>query len=308
MSREIRLCGIVPPVITTFKNDDKFSLDEEKQADHIEFLVKNGVHGIFPLGTAGEFALLNREERKKVIQICVNASKNDLPVIAGISDSSTLNAVTYAKDAEEAGADAVIATPPYYYSTNDEGLFNHYKMISQSVSLPVFIYNIPSWTHLSVSPQLFSRLVEREVVQGAKYTTNDLAAFIEFVKAANGRVPVLIGADALIFSGLEVGANGAIVGIGNVVPKETSTIYETMKTGEREEAWEMQQRIFPLVQKMMLGTFPVALKEMLAAMGRNVGPVRPPLVPLNTDERRQITTTIREYTTMPQIRIGRSSP
>ncbi len=281
--------GLIVPILTPFDNEEK--LDVEALKNHVDFLVEKGVHGIFPLGTAGEFALLSADERVKVIEAVIDAVNGRVPVYAGVSDPGTMNAVNYARAARDLGADAVVATPPFYYKTDEEGILNHFTSIVERSEIPLIIYNIPSWTHQPVSLRVAERLAEHDLVIGMKYTTNDLHSFWEYVQALGDRISMLIGADSLFYSALEFGADGAVLGGANVAPDLFAEIYNTHARGDREASFEAQRRVLPIVEAMELGTFPAALKEAMRLIGRPMGEVRKPLTPLSEAEKR----TVAEY-------------
>src|SRR6266581_3358186 len=117
------------------------TIDEKRTRALVDFLIEGGIDGLFPLGTSGEFALLDREERRTVIRVVVDQTNGRVPVLAGVSDPSLENVLAFAKDAEDAGADAIVATPPYYFTTGDDGLFNHFETIARKSELPLVVYN-----------------------------------------------------------------------------------------------------------------------------------------------------------------------
>ncbi|MFQ5762088.1 MAG: dihydrodipicolinate synthase family protein, partial [Candidatus Bathyarchaeia archaeon] len=169
----LRLHGVICPIITPFAKDG--SLEEDALKTHVEFLIDNGVHGIFPLGTAGEFALLSARERRRVVEVTAEATQGRVPVLAGVSDPGSGNAAEYARAAEKAGADAVVATPPYYYAVDARGVQAHFETIADAVEIPLILYNIPSWTHVSIPADVVLKLAENNYVVAMKHTTNDLA-------------------------------------------------------------------------------------------------------------------------------------
>jgi 4-hydroxy-tetrahydrodipicolinate synthase len=280
------LGGIITPVVTPFTADE--DLDLPRLRSHLDHLIKSGVKGIFPLGTAGEFALLGPKERDAVIKATVDQVNGRVPVLAGVSDPGTRNVVEYAKRAADLGADAVVVTAPYYVKTDDEGVYQHYRTVAESVDVPVVVYNIPSTTGRLIDVGLAKRICEIDSVIGMKFTTDDLSLFIRMVSSVGAKVPVMIGSDSLIFSALGVGAAGAVVGSSNVFPALTVEIYDSYRKGDLDQAWEAQMRLMPFVDSMFLGTFPAALKEALALMGKSVGPVRMPLVPLGDQDREKL--------------------
>src|SRR3989454_8292990 len=161
-----KLEGIIAPMATAITHDEK--IDAKTTRTLVDFLIDGGIDGLFPLGTSGEFALFDREERKNIIDTVVDQTNGRVPVLAGVSDPSLENVLAFAKDAEDAGADAIVATPPYYYATGEEGLFNHFETIARKSGLPLVVYNIPEWTHLFVPPSVIQRLAERRLVVGTK--------------------------------------------------------------------------------------------------------------------------------------------
>src|SRR5207245_7554553 len=122
----------------------------------VDFHIEAGIDGLLPLGTSGEFALLQRKERKTLVDAVVDQADNRVPIVAGVSDPSIENVLELSSDAKEAGADGVIATPPYYFTTTDEGHYQHFKTISETITLPLLIYNIPEWTQDRKSTRLNS--------------------------------------------------------------------------------------------------------------------------------------------------------
>jgi 4-hydroxy-tetrahydrodipicolinate synthase len=274
-------------MVTPFKRTPKQELDLEALRRHTSFLLSSGVNGVMPLGTTGEFSLLNRQERGAVVRTVAETVSGKIPVIAGVSESGTENAVALANDAAHAGADLVIATAPYYYKTNDRGLYIHYQSILDAIELPLMIYNIPSWVGYNVPPSTVKRLVQENPsrVVGVKFTTNDMVSFIDYLRMLQYDVSIFIGSDALIFAALSVGAAGAVAACANAFPRETVRIYKYFKKRDLATSRQIQKELGPFARKINMGTYPSALKEALSILGYDCGPVRRPLVPLTKNER-----------------------
>src|SRR6266704_486403 len=134
-----KLEGIIAPMATAITRDEK--IDEKTTRTLVDFLIDRGIDGLFPLGTNGEFALFDRQERKTVLETVVDQTNGRVPVLAGVSDPSLDNVLAFAKDAEDAGADAIVATPPYYFATGEDGLFNHFETIAREGGLRLVVYN-----------------------------------------------------------------------------------------------------------------------------------------------------------------------
>jgi 4-hydroxy-tetrahydrodipicolinate synthase len=277
--------GIVVPMVTPFKGEDASRVDLAALAKLTQYLVEGGVHGLMPLGTSGEFALMDREERRDVVSTVVKAANHRVPVIAGVSSPGTRDATNLARDATKAGADVIIATGPYYFKTSAEGLIDHFQtLLENSGGLPLMIYNIPSWVGYNIPPKVVKKLAVRNPrrVVGVKFTTNDLSEFLDYLRLLRNDMSIMIGADALILPALVLGAAGAVVGSANVLPELTSQIFERYKEGNLDKAKELQRKLDPFSQTMDLGTFPAGLKAALKLIGLSCGPVRPPLVDLNS--------------------------
>ena len=282
--------GIIVPIVTPFKRTRSQELDLDALRRHTRFLVSSGVNGIMPLGTTGEFSLLSREERKAVVETVAETVSGKIPVIAGVSESGTQNTVALASDAADAGADLLIATGPYYYKTDDEGLYVHYQAILDAIDLPLMVYNIPSWVGYNIPPLTVRRLVRENLgrIVGVKFTTGDMVSFIDYLEMLGKDLSIFIGSDALIFAALSVGAAGAVAGCANAFPRETIGIYQHFKRGDLLKSRRIQSDLRSFARTLNMGTYPSALKEALSILGHECGPARRPLVPLSKDERKKL--------------------
>jgi 4-hydroxy-tetrahydrodipicolinate synthase len=277
-------------MISPFKGKNMEDLDLDAAAKLVHFLIENGVDALMVNGTSGEFLLQSIDERKRLVRAVVREANGRVPVIAGISQPSTMHAVDLGTDAEDAGADAVITTGPIYYKTTEEALYHHFEGIIKQVNLPLMIYNIPSWIGYGVPPNLVKKLIENYPARicGVKFTTDDLGQFLNYLRELSNQIPITIGSDALLLSGLELGAAGGTVGSANVLPIETVQIYDHYMKGEFSEARKIQRTIDDFTVAMGLGCFPAGVKEGLKVLGIDCGDVRSPLLPLNAGEKAKV--------------------
>jgi len=287
-----KLEGIIAPTATPLTRDEKIDLKTTRTL--VDYLIDGGVDGLFPLGTSGEFALFDRENRKKVVETVVDQTNGRVPVLAGVSDPSLENVLAFAKDAEEAGADAIVATPPYYYTTSEDGLFSHFETIARKSGLPLVVYNIPEWTHLFVPPSVVQRLAEKRLIVGMKYTEYNLLNLLRFLKVAGDRVAIFSGSDAMTFTNLEFGGSGGVIGVANVAPKLASAMFDEFKRGNLEAARRAQSKLLPIIDAISVGRFPAGLKEAMRMVGMPVGGVKRPLQGLTEDERKSVAGFLRE--------------
>ena len=283
---KLKLEGIWTPMVTPLKADGDIDLDGTREL--VNKLVDSGIDGLFPLGTTGEFALLTPRERDRVVRTVVDEANGRVQVIAGVSDPSTGNIVRFAADAKDAGVDGVIATTPFYFSTTQEGIYQHFKLLSAKVEPPLVLYNIPEWTHTFAEPATVGRLAGEGLIAGVKYTEYNLLRLLEFLVEVRGKIPVLNGSDALTYTNLEFGGSGAIMGVSNLAPELSSRLYDEFCGGNMKGARELQMRLLPYIQAMGVGVFPAGLKEAMNLSGFRVGGPRDPVPPLSAGERRQV--------------------
>jgi len=281
---KLKLEGIWTPIPTPLTKRGRVDADATRKL--VDFHIEAGIDGLLPLGTSGEFALLQRKERKTLVDTVVDQADNRVPVVAGVSDPSIENVVQFSSDAKEAGADAVIATPPYYFTTTDEGHYHHFKTISENIDLPLLIYNIPEWTHSFVTPETVQRLADEKLVVGMKYTEYNFLNLIRFLKESRNKISIFAGSDALAYSNLEFGGAGAIIGSANVAPRVASKIFDDYKKGDLSGARESQERLLPIIMALSVGKYPAALKEAMSLIGVPVGPLKEALQALSVAEKR----------------------
>lgn len=287
-----KLEGIIAPMATPLTRDDR--IDIERTRALVNFLIDGGIDGLFPLGTSGEFALLDREERNTMVETVVDETNGRVPVLAGVSDPSLENVLAFAKDAEDAGADAVVATSPYYYGTSEDGLFGHFETVAKKSDLPLIVYNIPEWTHLFVPPSVIQRLAEKKLIVGMKYTEYNLLNLLRFLKTAGKRISIFTGSDAMTFTNLEFGGSGAVIGVANVAPKLASAVFDEFKRGNLDAARQAQWKLLPIIDAIGVGRFPAGLKEAMSMIGMPVGGVKRPLRGLTRAERNTVAGFLKE--------------
>src|SRR3989475_3952654 len=281
---KLKLEGIWTPIPTPLTKQGKVDSNATRRV--VDFHIEAGIDGLLPLGTSGEFALLSREERGALVRTVADQVEHRVPVVAGVSDPSIENVVRLSSDAKKAGADGVIATPPYYFTTTHEGHYHHFKTISETVDLPLLIYNIPEWTHSFVTPETVQRLADEKLVVGMKYTEYNFLNLIRFLKATRDKISIFAGSDAMAYSNLEFGGAGAIIGSANVAPKIASKIFDDYKKADLRGAREYQERLLPVITALGVGKYPAELKEAMNLIGVPVGPLKEPLQALSVAEKR----------------------
>ena len=276
--------GIFSPVITPFTKDDEF--DEEKLTEYLDFLTKHGVHGLFMLGTNGEGPLLTVEEKKKVIKTAVEYSEGKIPVVAGTGCISTKETVKLSKYAEKVGADAVHVVTPYYYPISQQGLLKHYTKIAESIELPIIIYYIPARTGVKIDVSTLIKLAEVPNIIGIKDSSKDVGWFYNAVVSIREKRPNFLffgGSDALIYTHLMLGGNGAVSAVANVFPEIVVKLYKEFKAGNYKKAKDLQDKVLRIRQALKKAPYMAGVKGALKLRGMNLGELRNPLQSLSEE-------------------------
>ena len=278
-----RPCGIVAAMVTPFRADE--SLDEDRLESHVEFLLGAGIHGLVPIGGSGEFVSLDMAERRRVIELTVRAAGGRVPVIAGALAPSTREVLEVGTGAAAAGADALLVLPPYYLRPSLGGVVDHFARVASGTGLPVVAYNNPPRTGWAIGPAELAEIAAVPGVVGLKDCDRDVAMLAAKVRRVGGSIAVLGGDDDLVLPALLAGAAGAIMAAPNLSPRLCLELYAAYRRGDLATARALQDRLLPLVQARKIPNHPGPLKEMMAMVGRPVGPARRPLVPMSEAER-----------------------
>jgi len=284
--------GAFTALVTPFRNGRP---DEDSYRALIDWQIRSGIHGIVPCGTTGESATLSHEEHKRILEIAVDEARGRAPVIAGTGSNSTREAVRLTSHAREIGADAALVITPYYNKPTPEGIYQHYKAISDETHFPIIVYNVPSRTGTNLTPETVARLAKIGDIVGIKEATGDLKQASEIIEACDGELTVLSGDDFTVLPLLAVGGHGVISVVSNLVPDQMAAMVEAMKKGDLATAREIHKKILPLARAMFIETNPIPVKTSLAMMGKMVEEFRLPLCSMSRDNRKALTATLKEY-------------
>lgn len=267
--------GIIPPIITPVTDDER--IDEKGLINLINYVIDGGVHGVFILGSNGEFFSISYEEKLKAIEIGAKAVNKRVPYYVGVGEVSTSECIKLAKEAEKLGADAISVLTPMFIQPNEEEMYLHFKEIAEAISLPVLIYNNPGRTTNNLSVGLVKRLAKIKNILGIKNTSMDFAQNLKIIEATkNDEFVLLCGTDYYINATLTHGGVGAVAGTANVAPRLVSDIYDKFIEGDIEGSIDAQYDLMPLRDAYGKGTFPVVMKECLNILGVEVGnPIKP---------------------------------
>jgi len=270
-------------MVTPF--DKKGNLDFSKTATLINYLIENGSDSLVLAGTTGESPTLSAEEKIALLRHVVKVVDKRVPVIMGTGSNNTYASIELTRRAEANGADAVMLVAPYYSKTNQEGLYQHFKAIADSTSLPVMLYNIPGRSAVNIEPETICRLSKISNIVAVKEASGNLNAMTEIIANTDADFRLYSGDDALTLPVLSIGGAGVVSVASHVVGNEMQQMIQSFFTGDLREAAREHQRLLPLITALFAAPNPAPVKTALQLSGIDVGSVRLPLVPLTEQER-----------------------
>jgi len=280
--------GIIPAMVTPI--DDMGRINESALRKLTNHLIDGGVHGLFPVGSQGEFFSLTFEQKKETIRIVVDETRGRVPVYAGTGAVTTREAIETTKMAQGWGVSAVSVITPYFLVPSQKELIVHYTAIAKACpDLPILLYSNPDRTQVPFPISTVLELAAVDNIIGIKDSSGDMSITGEFIRLTRGmNFHVLMGRDTLIYAALCYGAAGSICATGNVDPRVPVEIYEAFIVGDHKRALEAQYRLAPLRIAFGLGTFPVVVKEALTMIGIDAGPAVLPVGPMTPENREKL--------------------
>jgi 4-hydroxy-tetrahydrodipicolinate synthase len=245
----------------------------------VDWQIDSGTHGLVPVGTTGESPTLSHEEHRVVVETVIRQAAGRVPVIAGAGSNNTREAVELCRHAEQAGADGVLVVTPYYNKPNQEGLYRHFKAVSEAIAIPVIVYNIPPRSVIDVSVETMARIAELKNVVGVKDATGNVGRLLQQRAAIGPDFVQFSGDDILALASVAVGAIGVISVVSNVAPRLCADLQNAALAGDFATALAVQDRLTALQQAIFLEAGVTGAKYGLSLLGRVREDVRLPLVP-----------------------------
>jgi len=278
MKRMKPLRGTYTVLITPFTPDGK-AIDLAALRRLVDWQIEQGIHGLVPLGSTGEFLSLTREEREQVIETCVTTAAGRVPVLIGTGAEWTRDAVDYAREAERLGADGIMVIPPFYSTPTEDELFEHYRQIGEAVSLPIMIYNNPATANVDLTPPIVARLSRIDNVRYIKESTLEVTRVRDILELCGERMTVFAG--ILGYESFWLGAKGWVAVCSNLLPQDSARLFELVAdANDQARALALYKRILPIVRWVGGHRYVAASKAGLAMMGLPVGAPRAPRLPL----------------------------
>ena len=271
--------GAITAIVSPMRDG---KVDEESLIKLINFQIDSGIHGLVPCGTTGESATLDFDEHKRVIELTVKAVAGRVPVIAGTGANNTLEAIELTESAKASGADAVLSVVPYYNKPSQDGLYQHFKAITEAVDIPMVLYNVPGRTVTNMAPATVARLAELPNVIGIKEACGCLNQISEIIRICPKDFIVLSGDDFTAMPTTLIGGKGVISVTANVAPKAMSELMEAALNGNLAPAKAIHYRLFPLMGSMFCYPSPAPAKKGLHLMGKIASPeIRLPMTEMD---------------------------
>lgn len=258
----------------------------------IEWHIESGTHGVVPMGTTGESATLDTDEHLQVIKRTIEVVGKRIPVIAGTGSNSTAEAIHQTQEAQALGADACLLVTPYYNRPTQEGLYQHYKAISEATTVPIVLYNVPPRTGCDMQAQTVARLANFSNIVGIKDACGDATRIADIKGALTGPAQddffLLSGEDAQTLEMMTLGAAGTISVTANVLPELMSEFCASYLNGDHEQAKALDARLQPVHDVLFIESSPTPTKWILSELGRMQGGIRLPLIPLSAQHHEKV--------------------
>jgi 4-hydroxy-tetrahydrodipicolinate synthase len=256
--------GSIPALITPFRDG---MVDEAMFASLVERQIANGSHGLVPVGTTGESATLSHDEHERVTEICIETARKRVPVIAGCGSNSTNEAIRLIRHAERAGADAALVVTPYYNKPNQEGMYLHFKALTEASTLPILIYNIPGRSVVDMSVETMARLARLPNIVGVKDATGNVARVSAQRLACGADFIQLSGNDDMTLAAMALGSVGTISVTANVAPRHCADMQNACAAGDYATALILQDKLYPLHAALFFDASPGPAKYAMQRLG-----------------------------------------
>lgn len=282
--------GVATALVTPFDNG---KINYSKLEELIEIQIQSGVDAIVSCGSTGEASTLDDEEHISVIDYTVKTVNGRVKVIAGTGSNDTAHGIKLAQKAQCVGADALLSVTPYYNKTTQKGLIEHYKAISNEVSIPIILYNIPSRTGMNIQPETLKELSNIKGIVGVKECNFTQIAKTKYL--CGDQLAIYTGDDISIVPSLALGCDGVISTMSNIIPRETKKIVDDFVNGHLSEAIKAQIYYVKLIEALFIEVNPIPIKEAMNILGYNVGKCRLPLPSMDNNNKEFLEKVLHQY-------------
>ncbi len=285
--KNINWSGVFPAVTTQYHDD--YTINFRAIQKMIDDLINDGVHGIISLGTVGENYSLTAEEKSLVLAATFEAIDNRVPLLSGVAENTTAQAIAFAQQAEKLGVDGLMLLPGLIYQSNVRENIQHYQSVARSINLPIMVYNNPVSYGVDTSIEVMKILVQEENIVAIKESSTETHRITDlFNEFGDNGLQIFCGVDNIAFESLLLGAHGWVSGLTNVFPRESVAIYDLIKQGDIEKAREIYRWITPLLHLDTIPTLVQCIKLAEQEVGRGKETIRAPRLALDGRERDKV--------------------
>ncbi|MEI8145025.1 MAG: 4-hydroxy-tetrahydrodipicolinate synthase [Alphaproteobacteria bacterium] len=278
-----RFRGTYTVLVTPFTADGR-AVDLKALQRLVDFQIAEGIHGLIPLGSTGEFLSLTREERTAVVETTVKAAAGRVPVLIGTGSEWTPDVVAYSREAEALGADGVMIIPPYYSVPTEDELYHHYKTVADAISIPIMVYNNPATANVDLVPETVARLAQIPNCCYIKESTLEVTRVRDIIRLCGDRMTVFAG--VLGYESFWLGAEGWVAVCSNVAPKLSAAMFEAAADNkDMDKALAIYKQLMPILPWVGGPKYVSGTKAAFEMMGFSMGPPRPPRLPLPDKDR-----------------------
>ena len=275
--------GSIVALITPFNEDGSVNYDRLREL--VDWHIEEGTDAILALGTTAETPTLTMKEEDEIARIVIEQTAGRVPVIVGSGSNNTMMAVEQSLKFQEMGADALLVITPYYNKTSKAGMVYHFTQVADAVDIPVYVYNVPGRTGVSITYEALAKISQHKNIVGIKEASGDMSLVSKFAKLINENFNVYSGNDDINLPILSVGGAGVISVLANILPKETHELAMAYISGDTDKARDMQMKYLDFINALFIETNPIPIKEAMNMVGLNVGGYRMPLCPMADDTR-----------------------
>ena len=289
------LQGVFVAMVTPFDDDGNVNIDG--LLVNAEWLIEQGVHGLMPLGSTGDFASLEDSDKQRITDAVLESVAGRVPVIVGATAETTEQVIANARYAEKAGASGVLVLPPYYYSPSQEELYDHYRRIGNELSIPVMIYNNPGSSKVDVEAHTAARLSKLPQLRYIKESTSDIKRITAIRMLTDDKMCIFCGWEDMAYESFLMGARGWICVIGNILPQAAIQLYELVAVKkDYAQGWQLYRRMLPMLRYLEYsGKSQKAIKYVLDKMGLAGGRSSSPKEPLAESDKQMVNGMLEEF-------------
>ncbi|HEY9231690.1 MAG TPA: 4-hydroxy-tetrahydrodipicolinate synthase [Blastocatellia bacterium] len=274
-------CGTA--LVTPFNEDRK--VDEAALRALVEWQIREGIDFLVPCGTTGESATLSDDEMRRVVEIVLQTAQGRVQVVAGAGGNNTAHVIHLAREYERLGVRGLLSVTPYYNKPTQEGLYQHYRAIAESTSLPIIVYNVPPRTNVNLLPDTLMRLAELPNIIGVKEASGDISQIAEIVTRAPAGFKVFSGDDSMTLPVVAIGGVGLISVASNEAPRQMAALTRAALANDWETARRLNRELWQLMRVNFIEASPGPVKAALAMMGKIKESYRLPIVPVTAATR-----------------------